>query len=275
MAAPMRETSENAVHASPMAAALPVPAFRRAFIIATIAALFLTIIGALGTGSAPLLPRLAYWLVIMETGAALGSGTAFAVQSWGRLRRHRFAEGALVSLAIAVPQTIVVTAATLLVFDNGRPDGAATVIMFLVVLMVSAIMTAISYATNPSPVIVMMSAVADAVPASGVVAAPRLLTRLPLRLRYARLLALEAEDHYLRVHTDAGSELILLRLSDAVDETDGLDGGRCHRGWWVARAAIAATDRSDGRAELTLATGITVPVSRSYLPALRAAGWFD
>jgi DNA-binding LytR/AlgR family response regulator len=99
--------------------------------------------------------------------------------------------------------------------------------------------------------------------------------KLPLRLRAGRLLALEAEDHYLRVHTDAGSDLILLRLVDAVAETDGLDGARCHRSWWVARAAVTAVERDGARTLLGIGPALRVPVSRSYLPELRAAGWLD
>jgi len=106
-------------------------------------------------------------------------------------------------------------------------------------------------------------------------APPRILARLPLHLRHARLLAIEAEDHYLRVHTDAGSDLILLRLVDAVAETDGLDGARCHRSWWVARAAVTAVERDGARTLLGIGPALRVPVSRSYLPELRAAGWLD
>src|SRR5690606_15189181 len=64
---------------------------------------------------------------------------------------------------------------------------------------------------------------------------PRFLTRLPHRLKGAAIRAVEAEDHYLRVHTDQGSDLILMRLSDAVKELEGLDGAQTHRSWWVAR----------------------------------------
>jgi hypothetical protein len=42
--------------------------------------------------------------------------------------------------------------------------------------------------------------------------------RLSARRRQARLIAVEAHDHYLKVHTDAGDELITLRFSDALAE---------------------------------------------------------
>ena len=84
---------------------------------------------------------------------------------------------------------------------------------------------------------------------------------------------MESEDHYLRLHTSQGQDLILLRLADAVAELDAIEGMQVHRSWWVARAAIAEARRGDGRATLTLKDGSEVPVSRTYAKALRERGW--
>jgi DNA-binding LytR/AlgR family response regulator len=102
---------------------------------------------------------------------------------------------------------------------------------------------------------------------------PRFLERLPARLRAATILAVEAQDHYLQVHTNAGRELILMRLSDAVAELEGLEGAQVHRSWWVARAAVAEARREERRAILTLKDGSEVPVSRAYVVALKEMGW--
>ena len=109
---------------------------------------------------------------------------------------------------------------------------------------------------------------------AGGTAPARFLDRLPPRLRGATLHAVQAEDHYLRLHTDRGSDLILMRLSDAVAELEGLEGARTHRSWWVARDAVRGATRGDGRATLTLEGGVAAPVSRRYARALRAAGWY-
>ena len=50
--------------------------------------------------------------------------------------------------------------------------------------------------------------------------------RLPDGFRSADLWALEAEDHYLRVHSSAGTTLILMRLSDAVAALARLEGAQ-------------------------------------------------
>ena len=79
--------------------------------------------------------------------------------------------------------------------------------------------------------------------------------RLPFKLRGAAIRAVQSEDHYLRIHTDRGSDLILMRLSDALDELEGLEGAQTHRSWWVAGTPCATSSRGDGRATLTLDGG--------------------
>jgi DNA-binding LytR/AlgR family response regulator len=103
---------------------------------------------------------------------------------------------------------------------------------------------------------------------------PKFLGRLPVKLAGAELWAVEAEDHYLRLHTSQGQDLILMRLGDAITELEGIEGARTHRSWWVARAAVRRVEREDGRARLVLADGAEAPVSRAYVKTLRAAGWF-
>ena len=102
---------------------------------------------------------------------------------------------------------------------------------------------------------------------------PKFLDRLPLKLRGGEIWAVEAEDHYLRLHTSKGQDLILMRLADAVAELDGIEGLQVHRSWWVARDAVADIARGDGRATLTLQDGSQVPVSRTYAKVLREKGW--
>lgn len=101
------------------------------------------------------------------------------------------------------------------------------------------------------------------------------LARIPARIASGDLLAVSSEDHYLRIHTSEGSDLILMRLSDAIAELEGYDGMQVHRSWWVARASVASFQRDGGRITLTLRDEpkTQVPVSRSFAKAVRAAGW--
>jgi hypothetical protein len=98
--------------------------------------------------------------------------------------------------------------------------------------------------------------------------------RLSAKRRTARLIAVEAHDHYLKVHTDAGEELITLRFADALEELAGAHGWRVHRSWWVAAEAVEAVRWRRGAGEARLAGGLEAPVSRTYAPVLKEAGWF-
>lgn len=284
----MRELQDVATGAS-RTGGVPYGNHRRSFLIATIAAVLMTAVGAFGTSQAPLLPRLAYWLIIMECGALIGLGASTGIAAWGRLRQRPWLEGLAISVAISAPLTLVVIGATLAFFGGAAPRPETVLRFFGFVWMISAAITAITIATNRSALPMPMPgtlpgadsaplpAPAEPAPAPPVpdeTVRPRLSDRLPPHLRSALIHALQAEDHYLRIHTDAGTELILMRLSDAVPELEGVEGARTHRSWWVARAAIREVTRLDGRAELTLPGGVVAPVSRSAYPALRDAGWF-
>lgn len=112
-------------------------------------------------------------------------------------------------------------------------------------------------------------------PAAGATGPARaLLDKLPARLKQAQIHAFQSEDHYLRVRTDRGEALILMRLADAVAAMEGVDGAQTHRSWWVARAAIADAETGGGRATLILKDGARAPVSRANYGPLKAAGWF-
>ena len=100
-----------------------------------------------------------------------------------------------------------------------------------------------------------------------------LLARLSARSR-GELLHLRMQDHYVEVHTAAGSEMLLLRFRDALREVEGVNGLQVHRSHWVARKAVAGVERrSGGRIALRLVNGSRVPVSRSFAPLLKSRGW--
>ena len=77
----------------------------------------------------------------------------------------------------------------------------------------------------------------------------------------------------MRVRTSKGEELILLRLADAISETGRTPGAQVHRSHWVAWEAVARVRRDGDRAILTLRDQSEIPVSRSNIAKLRAAGF--
>ncbi|WP_167766835.1 LytTR family DNA-binding domain-containing protein [Jannaschia formosa] len=103
-------------------------------------------------------------------------------------------------------------------------------------------------------------------------ARPALLDRLPPPKR-GPILSLSAQDHYTEVATEAGRELVLIRLADATREAAPTEGLKVHRSHWVAHAAIASARRDGDRAIVTLRSGAEIPVSRANVAALRQAGY--
>jgi DNA-binding LytR/AlgR family response regulator len=96
----------------------------------------------------------------------------------------------------------------------------------------------------------------------------RLIGRIPLAQR-GRILCLAMEDHYVRVHTDRGSALVLLRLSDAIAEAEAATPGRqVHRSWWVSDEAVERFERAGRTGQVHLQGGIRVPVSQRYLKSV-------
>jgi hypothetical protein len=104
------------------------------------------------------------------------------------------------------------------------------------------------------------------------VGANPLLDQLPAELG-SEVIALEMEDHYVRVHTALGSDLVLMRMRDAVACLDEADGKRVHRSWWVARSAVEDVKREGRKIRLILPRGIEAPVARAQASELRNAGW--
>jgi DNA-binding LytR/AlgR family response regulator len=107
---------------------------------------------------------------------------------------------------------------------------------------------------------------ADAVPAAF---PPALLSRLPPGIG-SDIIALETEDHYLRVHSVGGSALILMRMADAVALLDPRLGTQVHRRWWVAQAAVAGVRTEGQKLSLCLIDETLVPVGRTFSAAAKA-----
>ncbi|MDE0447206.1 MAG: LytTR family transcriptional regulator DNA-binding domain-containing protein [Spirochaetaceae bacterium] len=84
------------------------------------------------------------------------------------------------------------------------------------------------------------------------------------------IIYLKVDDHYVNVYTTGGSCLVLMRFADAVADLGDL-GMQVHRSYWAAHRHMRATVRREGRTMLRLTGGAQVPISRPYLPAVRAA----
>lgn len=241
--------------------------FVRGVGLALAAGVVLALTGAFGMDEVSLAFRLAYWLPMMLLGALWGQACGMLIDRWIDMDRRPWLAVAALTLVMSGPLSVMVWAATSLVFDDDRVLQLARLPHFLLpVTLVTGVVAALNVFLSRTPV-QTHAAAAGAAPA-------RFLDRLPPKLRGGTIRAVVSEDHYLRIHTDRGSDLILMRLADALGELEGLEGAQTHRSWWVARDAVRSVARGDGRATLTLDGGLEAPVSRRYAKALRDAGWY-
>jgi DNA-binding LytR/AlgR family response regulator len=230
------------------------------------AASFLAFANAFGVHG-DLLARFAYWLGLMLGGFLWGTFVSRRFFPPGdRPKGSMWLRALLASLSIAVPYAAVVALVTWRLFDTNFATPVAAANLMGTVLAITLIMVVLNTLVERQAEGFTEAAPAGAAPA-------KFLARLPSKLKDADLWAVEAEDHYLRLHTSLGQDLILMRLSDAVAELQGIEGAQVHRSWWVARDAITEAVRGDGRATLTLKDGAEVPVSRTYARKLRQGGW--
>jgi hypothetical protein len=234
-----------------------------------VVALVLGLIGPFGTFALlPLLPRLTYWLAVIALNWMLCDIAVRWVEGHlpHELPLRRMVVPLVGATVVSIPATGVVTLANGL-SGIGWPEAILTLYCQVLLLLgaiavpVYAIADLQEAARQPS------SPKADA-PAGGLSLFQARLAR-PLN---GELLCLEMQDHYLKVHTTAGSELILCRMEDASRELEGL-GQRVHRSWWVAQAARQEVMRDGQKHVIFLSNGFKVPVGRTFRPALRAAGW--
>lgn len=242
------------------------------------AALVFALLGPFGTSAYPLMERFLRWLLFAVGGYAffrpvIAGGNAFAAQS----ELPRWFTAGIACVIAALPTTLLV-AWSIAGVAFGRVNVAFLAGLYPNVLLAGGIVTAAQFAlrtedANADGERAVVPPSAAPLPQKPDVARSRtLLDLLPPALG-EDVLYLENEDHYVRVHTARGDTLLLMRMRDAAAALDGFDGMRVHRSWWVARGAVVESVKRDRATLLRLFDGREVPIARSMLPALRAAGW--
>lgn len=101
---------------------------------------------------------------------------------------------------------------------------------------------------------------------------PPLNRQLPATFRDAEIVAIQADDHYVQIHTNKGVHMHYMRLRDAIELMSGTPGVRVHRSWWVNESAISRVRREGGNWRLDTEYASDISVSRSGLAQLKALG---
>lgn len=224
--------------------------------------LILSVSGPFGTSdSLGPLARGGYWAVVVVLTFSAGVLADRLCEQWIETSRLRSVLSILITGALV---TLIVLALNAVVFGRSPLEMASRWLLIVQILFVALVVATGLYAMaaggsgetgQPGPMTVP----------------PPLLDRLPLDKRGA-LVSISVQDHYVEVVTTRGRALVLMRLTDAMREAGEGAGLRVHRSHWIATDQVQAARRDGERAILTMTGGHEIPVSRTYLPAIRDAG---
>lgn len=220
----------------------------------------LTIIAPFTTGEHMLFaPRFIFWL--LQCFATYSTGFIIGELSHRTFRKNMpkwlgvAAQGLLIGFAVLV----VVIAINALAFQY-IPGPSEFALFATNVMAIAIIMT------------ILLQVIGDNLKSSVQTAEHiALLDRLPMDKRGA-LVAITVEDHYVRIRTTRGEEVILMRLNDAIKETGATQGLKVHRSHWVALEQVTSARREADRAVLAMSHGSEIPVSRANVSAIKEAG---
>lgn len=206
--------------------------------------------------------RYAFWVAMTLAGTLAAIAADMLVPQ--RLGSGKLARPFVIATISAIPMTFVV-AWTMSLLQPGRffaplqllsLYGAVTAVQLLIVLVTVGRAASAQNRADVDRPQSPESIVSTTFP-------PALLAKLPPAIG-TNIVALETEDHYLRVHTADGSALVLMRMADAVAMIDPALGAQVHRRWWVADAAVDTLETDGQKLSLRLTDGRRIPVGRTF-----------
>ncbi len=228
--------------------------------------LAIAVTGPFGSyGQMSLLARLAFWAPVMAVGIAVATVIRAFVSGTLGLRDDvvgSLLSAVLICVAVCPPLYLLVR----LFFE---PAQAGIPGFGELVLLVASVSLGVCAVRNSVKAEVQARSPEEPATEAAEPTLSRLMRRLDRSLQ-GELLALSVRDHYVEVATSAGSASLLMRLSDAIDEAEPVEGVQVHRSHWVAWEAVAGVDRDDGKMHLILRNGQKIPVSRANRPKVDA-----
>lgn len=234
----------------------------------------LSFLSPFGTYRFEPIERIGYWTVQMTAWVLFSVAAMALVQHLPRLRDASPTMRKIAATILAAAPQLVVTGTSNHVLHGWQPLPTEVIELFFSISLIGGtyvflaerVLAGLQLApARPAP-----RAIAgpgnDNGPAtpSAVPSDPVLLDRLPPNLR-GDILCLQVEDHYVRVHGEQSSAMVLIRFSDAMRGLDHIAGSQVHRSWWVADDAVRVLRRSGRTAQLILSNDMIVPVSQPYV----------
>ncbi len=225
------------------------------------AAAILGLVGPFETGeSIRFVPRLGYWLAIVilcySAGYFSSAITKRIVGPHSGMLKTLAVDGVMTAIGV-LAMVYVINGVLIGYWATGRELA----ILAANVVAISAIISAVFFVAERQS---MTDEVNKPAPSS-------LLDRLPFHKR-GPLVSLSVEDHYVRVRTTKGEDMILMRLADAIREVGMTAGLQVHRSHWIALDQVTAAARKGDGAVLSMTQGPDIPVSRANISSIKEAG---
>jgi DNA-binding LytR/AlgR family response regulator len=220
-----------------------------------------TILGPFGTYEIlGLWERLIFWALLMTgIGGLMHFCIVLSLEGQMTARLPRPARIALGAAIAAVPSVALILFFTGYFFPN-PVNADAFPMLWAQVAAIGSVAGIVEY--RPSP----------ATRSTKIHTGPvetRLHRRLPDETVHD-IVSLTVRDHYVEVTTTAGRHMVLMRLTDAIEELDDLPGERLHRSHWAAAAHLTRLERRGQKQVVYLSDGRDLPVSKSYVDAVTA-----
>lgn len=235
--------------------------FSRNVIVSIFVGGFLGLAGAFGTSDAPLLNRLALFIIASFIGSFFAFFTSYVLDKFINDDDKPILYHILFLVIMAIPTTffIMLLGSVFFHFDI----SVKRYLWFMpTVMLISGFFTILHSLIERVPLQTHVAATNNET--------PKLISRLPIKYRHATIYAIKSEDHYLRIYTSIGDELILYRFGDALKDLEGIEGVQTHRSWWVAIGAIEENQKDYGKNFYLLKNQIKAPISRSFMKGLKA-----
>ena len=228
------------------------------------------LLGPFGTYEMPTVWRLSYWIIFIIIGYVIFRPISVVAKWLSEFGTIPFPLAIALAISVAGLPLAIMVGFMINGFSWNGPmlgDGFALLYVQVIGIGVGIFMLMHYLFRQEGPVIEQLNGAANITDTK-----PAILDRLPAGFP-TDILALSVEDHYVRVHTLGRSEMILMRLADAISEVSGLDGLQVHRSWWVAKDSIISAKRDGRNLRLVLSNGLEIPVSRSNVGKLKQTGW--
>ena len=254
--------------------------FKRA-IVSVVIGVFIGLLAPFGTDQFSSGMAVTYWVVTCLLGFLIYTPTIaiadFATAPYLNYKWTRVALGAVIA---SVLMSFVIPLLGWLFFDDSLNLITRFSSIFPKTLIIGGAITIVSFMREQGEKQKLkllesekaLATIQDEQASAGDKALEEFMLALPVDKRGA-LLCLEMSDHYVKVYTDKGHHMVLMRFKDAMKALDTFPGIQTHRSWWVTIDAVVKVQKEQRKRNLVLSNELVVPVSRTFEDAVKQAGF--